>query len=123
MKLRRIGYWLGERSPGLPDPRQFVDEGWDQDDREFMAAYLRRGLLARAYLGCSECRICGARVGSVELSDGTFIWPESLAHYVLVHGVRLPVDFLQHVRGVVEQLEDAEVDESWWRSFGEPPVQ
>ena len=45
---------------------------------------LRRGFVARSFLGQSKCRICGRLVAfACELSDGTFIWPEGLSHYVL----------------------------------------
>jgi hypothetical protein len=36
-------------------------------------------------------------VGSSELTDGYWVWPEGLIHYVEVHGVSLPEDFLVDV--------------------------
>ncbi len=67
-------------------------------------------------MGPSMSRFCGEAVGSLELSDGVFIWPEGLAHYVEEHGVRLPARFVNHARCMTEQLENAEIDESWWTS-------
>ncbi len=52
----------------------------------------------REYLGLSYCRFdCGQRgLGSADLTDGTWVWPEGLWHYVDVHSVRLPDEFIQH---------------------------
>ena len=65
------------------------------------------------------CRICGAQNGSLELTDGVFLWPEGLAHYVTAHAVRLPAAFVEHVRSFMDEIESAHVDETWWRSLGE----
>jgi hypothetical protein len=113
--LLRLGYW-GERGSGLPDPASFVDESWDDTDRDLVAGHLDRGFVARAYMGYSTCRICGAQNGSLELTDGVYLWPEGLGHYVTVHSVRLPDSFVNHVRSFTDAIESADVDESWWRS-------
>jgi hypothetical protein len=118
MRLIRIGYWLGPRAPGWPDPRQFVDPTWDEEEREDVVSYLQHGLLARGMMGYSTCRFCESRNGSVELSDGIYIWPEGLTHYVQEHNVRLPPEFVDHMRRLTEDLEEAEIDESWWRGRG-----
>ncbi len=115
--LIRLGYWLGDRSPGWPEVRSFIDSGWDADERAEVALYLRQGSVARRYLGFSLCRICGSAVGSLELSDGVFIWPEGLAHYVSEHSVRLPGRFVEHVAERTAELGDAVVDDRWWRGL------
>src|SRR5262245_6831386 len=112
-----IGYWGGERAESLPSPESFVDPGWDVDERDVVGSYLRRGFVVRAYLGLSPCRICGGPNGSLELSDGTYIWPEGLAHYVIDHDVRPPEPFISHVWAVTDALEAAGRDESWWRGL------
>jgi hypothetical protein len=108
-----MGYWAG-REVGWPDVRGFVDEGWDRDERIDTANYLRRGLVARAYLGPSECRFCGKHNGSLELTDMVYLWPEGLAHYVEEHAVRLPGEFVAHMRTQALVMDDVEVDDSWW---------
>jgi hypothetical protein len=50
---------------------------------------------------------------SLELTDGTFLWPEGLTHYVRDHAVRLPDRFFEHVAGVTDAIESADVEESW----------
>ncbi|GAB3851804.1 hypothetical protein GCM10028801_01890 [Nocardioides maradonensis] len=117
MLLKRIGYW-GDDGTGLPSPAALVDESWDEQERELVADHLARGFVARAYLGNAICRICGEKVGSLELTDGTYLWPEGLVHYVTVHHVRLPASFVDHVHSFMDAVEAAEVDETWWRSVG-----
>ena len=114
MRLERIGYWLGEQTPEWRDPRHFVDPSWVSAERAQAIDHLRRGTAARAYLGKSSCRFCGEPVGSLELSDGVFIWPEGLAHYVEVHDVRLPQRFVDHVVDTTRRIEEADVDDEWW---------
>jgi hypothetical protein len=106
----------GSPSSGLPHPAALIDESWDTEEREIVVDYLVRGFVARVYMGTSACRICGRRNGSLEFTDGVFIWPEGLAHYVKEHAVRLPEHFVRHVRSFTDDVESAEVDESWWRS-------
>lgn len=120
MRLTRIGYWSSNPDDGWPDAKAFVDLSWNADERERVVAHLRHGILARAYLGHSNCRICGKSNGSTELTDGTYLWPAGLAHYVEEHGVRLPVDFVRHVELTARCFDDAEVDDEWWRAKNGP---
>ncbi|ONH32489.1 hypothetical protein [Pseudofrankia asymbiotica] len=110
-----IGYWAGKGAEGWPSPGDFIDANWDADERDLVADYLRRGFVHGAYMGVSPCRICGRDNGSLELSDGTYVWPEGLAHYLTDHGVRPPKPFVAHVWATIDALEAAGRDESWWR--------
>lgn len=47
MHLIRLGYWLGAREPGWPDPNGFVDPSWDDDERAEIVLHLRQGIAAR----------------------------------------------------------------------------
>jgi hypothetical protein len=114
-ELILIGYWSGERAPGWPSPEKFVDESWDPDTRDLIADYLRRGFVVRAYMGYSPCRICGRNNGDLLLSDGTFVWPDGLVHYVTDHAVRLPDKFVSHALEEISSYESADWEESWWR--------
>lgn len=114
-----IGYWNG---PGLnsswPAPEDFVDDRWDPYEREIVADYLTRGHVVRSYMGYSTCRLCGIDNGDLELTDGTYVWPDGLSHYVRDHGVRLPQQFESHLFERTDSLEAAERDVTWWRSVG-----
>jgi hypothetical protein len=115
-ELILIGYWRGEHAVGWPDPADFVDSTWARDEREAVADYLGRGFVVRACMGYSPCRICGKDNGCLELSDGIYVWPEGLAHYVTDHGVRLPEPFVSTALWLIEAFETAGRDETWWRS-------
>ena len=111
-----IGYWSSDQEPQWPDPTDLVDRDWDEDERFAVHGYLRHGLLARAYLGPSQCRICGEHVGNEELTDGIYIWPEGLAHYIRNHHVRLPAEFVEHVKRRDAERDAIVVGTDWWQS-------
>ena len=103
MPLKILGYWhdLGpdSREPdGLPHPQSLVDPSWERLRRRQIVEYLQSGMRARQCLGLSYCRFqCGLRgLGSADLTDGMWVWPEGLWHYIDVHSVRLPDEFVQH---------------------------
>lgn len=101
-----IGYWHREYAPQWPNPRDFVDETWDASEREMVASYLASApILANAYRGLSDCRLCGVSNGSEEYTDGAFLWPEGLSHYVGEHSVRLPRRVIDHIREHVGDFE------------------
>lgn len=99
-----IGYW-GKDKYDLewPWPQYYVDENQTDNMINMVAEYLDRGAVVEYYMGCSRCRICRERVGSRELSDGKYVWPEGLSHYVREHKVKLPDEFIQHI---IDRLEE-----------------
>jgi hypothetical protein len=96
--LVRIGYWLGPYDPGYPDVHEFVDPTWDARERTAVAEWLRAGESNPFIhqLGFSTCRFCGAVNGSDELTDGVYLWPEGLGHYVEKHEVRLTAPIVSY---------------------------
>lgn len=118
MLLQRLGYW-GDGNGGLPQPSTLVDESWDEVERDLVAEHLVRGFVARAYMGQATCGICREQVGALELTDGIYVWPEGFAHYLIVHHVRPPDLFVNHVRSFAHAIESADVADSWWRSLAD----
>lgn len=118
-ELILVGYWRGEGAEGWPEPARFIDPSWQADERDQVLDHLQRGFVVRACMGYSPCRVCGQDNGSLELSDGVHVWPEGLPHYVAEHAVRLPEPFVAHVLELIETLESAGRDETWWRSFSD----
>ena len=107
-ELILMGYRQSERKPLLPDPHRLVDQSWDRDERDLVIGYLRGGLAVVHMMGQSPCRMCSSQEnGTSELTDGTYLWPEGLAHYVADHGVRLPDEFVHHAVSRFEDLETA----------------
>jgi hypothetical protein len=114
--VRAVGYWCPtNHSPSgpafrppaeaeLPDPRRLVGPDRDTADRERIVAYLRAGHVYAQWRGLSYCRFrCGIEsglMGSRCLTDGAWVWPEGLAHYVEAHSVRLPVEFVSSMEAM-----------------------
>lgn len=93
-ELIKIGYWFSVDEPDLPIPRATV---WNSFEKETVAAYLDEGEVYGEYRGWSTCRMCEASNGSKDLTDGVYIWPSGLSHYVREHDVQLPSAFVAHV--------------------------
>jgi hypothetical protein len=110
-----IGYWRSETHPEWPDPADLVDPQWDAQERHMVTMYLASGTIARTYMGFSPCRLCGRQNGSLEYTDGEFIWPEGLAHYLDGHAVRLPTALVSRVIEKLDQIERATTDGAWWK--------
>ena len=111
-----IGFWRSERTPGWPDPVDFIDEDWDLSERQQVSDYLDHGGVQVPWMqmGWSWCRICSTEDGDEpyssngtgEFSDGVYLWPEGLSHYVRDHSVRLPRDIVTHMCGAHGCVED-----------------
>jgi hypothetical protein len=99
--FKPIGWWISSfDDASRPAPQELVCE-WQPDFRAAVVRHLASGRRLESYMGHSWCRFgCGidaARMGSADLTDGQWIWPEGLAHYVEVHSVGLPQEFIEHV--------------------------
>ncbi|MFD5087508.1 hypothetical protein ACFWOG_33370 [Kitasatospora sp. NPDC058406] len=118
MRPKALGFWYSPESPGLPHPSALIDPDWSESERSMIFDCLEGGQLARRFMGVSSCRICGIPNGSAELTDGEFIWPAGLGHYMLEHSVRrrgrLPPALLRHALVRLADLEEASTDRSWW---------
>jgi hypothetical protein len=106
-------------------PRRLVDAAWAWEDRSRVVRYLSEARDVAGAGGFSYCRFgCGVN-GCTERSDGVWLWPEGLAHYVQHHDVRLPEEFLSHVRNrgyCPLPAEETPIDfvcqsSSFWRSW------
>jgi hypothetical protein len=151
--LRLIGYWSDDRKaakraygpwPGKQikgrtglaldkstdeddpfiHPRRVVDPSWEKADRPRIVYYLSTAREVAHGGGVSYCRFgCGTN-GSSEQSDGVWLWPEGLAHYVDCHDVRLPGEFVLHMRDreynpspVEEPIDFFRQSSAFWHSW------
>lgn len=97
-RLEVLGWWFSPFAPStLPRPQALVG-GWEPRARELVLRYLRGGKVLVRYPEASFCRFdCGEQaMGASDLTDGRYVWPEGLAHYVERHDVRLPEPFVAH---------------------------
>ncbi|HYG77599.1 MAG TPA: hypothetical protein VEK08_21515 [Planctomycetota bacterium] len=112
MPLLPVGFWCDTRARKscappdlldlrLPHPGMFIKPGWECERRALILNYLRNGAECCSYLGFAYCREeCGVAdsvLGSSELTDGTYVWPQGLAHYVEAHELALPEYFVEHM--------------------------
>lgn len=114
--LRAIGYWREEgRPPGTDvwraSPHVILALLGPQAPERQLASYLRSGHEFQAWRGWSRCRFkCGiadSMMGHSDLTDGIWVWPQGLVHYVDAHQLALPKEFVDHVlahNGVVPRL-------------------
>jgi len=114
--LRLIGYCRSDHEPWWPDAHDFVDAEWDANVRRMVADHLDAATPTPwEFAGYSDCRFCGEPNGTGERTDGTYVWPEGLAHYVTEHNVRLPEEFVAHVSTWLDGWPEELVDDTWWR--------
>ena len=75
------------------------------------------------------CVFCRSVLVVEELTDGTYVWPTHLTHYVSEHDVRLPGLFVLHVQRAQapiglppgqEFVETGPRDSGWWNSLAGP---
>lgn len=105
-----VGYWRGlpKKSffgnktiidyPDLPDVNDFIDPKWDSTEKEKVISYiLDKGKIVNRCMGWSDCRICGIRNGSNCCGDGKWVWPEGFVHYLEIHNVKPPQEFIDYV--------------------------
>lgn len=99
--MHYIGFWARTI---YDDPLVFPQELPICSDvalREKMIRYLNAGIVHEVYRGWSYCRYhCGIsdeEMGDCELTDGTWVWPIGLAHYVDTHHISLPPEFVNSV--------------------------
>lgn len=99
----KVGRFGEPDSPGLPDPRDFVDEDWPKASREAIANLFDAAPVTDRWKGYSTCRICGRNNGSTTLGwKGQLVWPEGFSHYIREHGVRPPKDVVDFVYARLE---------------------
>ena len=120
LNLIAIGYWKSEYEPNYPHPQQLQDESWNKDEKQLVIDHLRNSITAILYKGFSWCRFnCGENdMGTKCLTDGIYIFPEKLYHYLESHDVRLPNKFVEHVKNYkpIQEIdfEVGNIDYTWW---------
>lgn len=85
-------------SPSLGGRRAFFEARGVDDER--LSPEERRAARKRAARLSEEANMTGnpiAGAGRSHLTDGVYVWPEGLAHYVELHNVHLPQEFVDHV--------------------------
>lgn len=121
--LTAIGYWHSIFEPEFPDPAWFVDEHWHTTEKQMVIRHLSQAHPLIDWTGKSWCRFrCGnVEMGSADLTDGAYIFPQGLVHYLEAHLVKLPEEFIRHVQeykptDIPVGLEHGQITYDWWLS-------
>lgn len=115
-KINLIGYWNNEEENSFIMPQKLVDEKFYSDYlKKGVLLYLRKGKTYWSYLGYSSCRFEDGppdeEMGSCDLTDGVWAWPEGLSVYVEKYNVKLPIDFISHIKRMNFKIHaDLEID-------------
>jgi hypothetical protein len=123
MYLRALGDWKHVPIPGK-DPGK---GGKKQAPKGMLEGYLSRSPALVGHKGDGTCLRCKKKIPSQMRTDGVYVWPEGLAHYVTDHHVHLPQKFVDtvvrrggHAPTISEKelraLAKAEVSDDWWIS-------
>ena len=97
-RLEVLGHWFNPHAPTtLPRPQALVSP-WQPERRAAVLDYLRAGRELERFPEPSFCRFdCGIEhTGAGDFTDGRWVWPEGLPHYVEAHEVQLPEPFVAH---------------------------
>jgi hypothetical protein len=65
---------------------------------------LKNGKPIEHWRGYSACRLCGDTLGTKDMSDGEYVWPEKFEHYVIDHFLVPPHYFVQKVLNETEKI-------------------
>jgi hypothetical protein len=122
--MRLIGYWIESLlDTDFYPPQEFIGD-LPLETRTKIADYLDTGLVYEVYRGISWCRFfCRVQsMGNKELTDGYWVWPEGLSHYVRDHGVTLPSEFRDHIESrptpiPKEQWDKSPPDKEFWKDW------
>lgn len=130
LKLIAIGYWKMQNEqnvplPDFPHPTKFQEDHWNEDEKNLVLNHLKNGVSVRHYRGSSWCRFnCDEEnMGSTCMTDGVYIYPEGLTHYIEKHQVKLPNEFIEHIRNYVPialnkyEIEISEINKDWWLNY------
>jgi hypothetical protein len=120
--VKLLGYWESDFHPGeFPHPRDFIDWGWERDNRGRIVDYLRSGFRFSQQWGYATCRMDLDRdpreMGSAELTDGVYAWPEGLPVYVADYGVILPEEFVVHMKANRFEIPEIQIGERFKRDL------
>jgi hypothetical protein len=122
-----VGYWKSEHEPDLPEPMDYIDTNVSYEERRRLIHYLGRDNKYIPYLGYSFCRFsCGkpdVEMGCYDVTDGTYVWPEGLIHYIEEHSVWLPEEFIRHTMlnsgsdySSIDLRKVGFKDYTWWKN-------
>lgn len=122
--MRYIGKWIQSlKDTEHPPPHELVVE-YDVETRTKVIWYLNHGHVLHKSLGHAWCLFrCDYEEAYFERTDGTWVWPCDLSHYVETHNIRLPGEFISNavasdnLPAFEEVWHTRDIDFSYWRRW------
>jgi hypothetical protein len=121
--------WFGifsnseELIEGIPNIESFIDSNWHPEDKSLIVNYLRTSpnVVASSAMPTS-CMLCEERLGDPGsfFSDGYWLWPERLVHYIEKHNLRIPdemVKYIQEKKYLPPSELDIDLNDLPWPNF------
>jgi hypothetical protein len=96
-----FGFWGDSEEGTTPESLlDFVDPSWVPPDRQRLLNYIENApCVVAASAGYAPCFLCSERMEKAAFqSDGLWLWPSHLLHYLKEHAVRLPRRMEDHIR-------------------------
>jgi len=99
--LIEVGFWRRYQDASIDpsDSRPWPEHSVQRTSHEIVMSYLESGFMESIEFGYAQCRLCGAcepALGCLSLTDGKYVWPEGLVHYLREHHIMLPAEFKAH---------------------------
>lgn len=97
-----VGFWRRYEDKQL-DPQDL--RPWPEQtpclnpNLDILIEYLSIGTIESFEYGYATCRLCGLycdEMGCCSLTDGKYVWPEGLSHYLTHHNIILPQEFIDY---------------------------
>ncbi|MGK0364461.1 MAG: hypothetical protein ACI85O_001518 [Saprospiraceae bacterium] len=129
---KAIGYWHSRKRPQLPDPTWFFPTSYEKEEKAQMISYLDSAEVVDGSRNIVSCSLCDDfHQGEIYLTDGEYIFPKLLKHYVEAHNVKLPTLFLDKITSkqneplkneantkelgpYISRRTDYTIDFNWW---------
>lgn len=98
--------WFGffnlptENEIDIPQFSDFIEPDWLSGEKDKIINYLRNAdCILAASKPPAKCFLCDEKVCLASFrSDGVWLWPTVLSHYVERHEIRLPDAFVEKIR-------------------------
>jgi len=87
-----------ERFKNFPKVEMAIDVEWAPTDINDLATYLQDCPIASTTGLSVPCLLCDKSLAMCYQSDGEWLWPCGLQHYLTAHSVVLPSRFVNHIR-------------------------
>jgi hypothetical protein len=98
-----FGFWKqdGDYYASCPDFNEWMISDCELEPDQKIIDYLSNGSFVSASPIYVNCHICEETIDSskVILTDGIWMWPKDLVHYISLHKLKIPDEFYAHMNG------------------------